>query len=103
MRLPLNDADVERIVVDSGLVSGVRRALAWAARVCAGSTAVAVAMRPWPASVVARVLVVASLVHAAMIALVPSASAPVGRYLFAIAGLAAGALLFAASRRESRH
>jgi hypothetical protein len=97
MQLPTNDADVERIVLNSRLVAGVRTLLASSERICAQSRTAALVGR-WSPRDLAVALAVASLVHALMVTFVPAASAPLWRYLFAGLGFAAAALVAVAAR-----
>jgi hypothetical protein len=103
MPLPPNDAEVERLVLRSRLIGATRDALSTIERVAARSAAWRIAAAPWPARSVARVLVIASVVHATAVTIVPAPSAPLGRYLLAGIGLAAAALVAAASRGGEDH
>jgi O-antigen/teichoic acid export membrane protein len=103
MPLPRNDADVERIVVRSRLFGAARDLLSWAERACASSASAAILARRWPLPTIARVLAIASVVHAVLVTFEPAASAPFGRYVLAGLGLAASALVAAASRAGEDH
>lgn len=103
MPLPQNDAEVERLVVQSALVRAARAALVALDRVTARSAVVAFALQPWPVRTIVGVVLIASLVHAAIVTFVPAESAPPGRYLLAAIGLlSAAALSVAAGRRSDR-
>jgi hypothetical protein len=95
-----NDADVERLVQRSAAFRVVRAGLA----AVDASFASSAARRVLPGWVSRRslgiLLLTASLTHALLETLLPPALAPAGRYLFAVAGGVAGALLLAASRRD---
>jgi hypothetical protein len=97
MRLPQNDADVEQIVARSGLFRAARRALL-AIDTAIASSALARHISSFPRPALGGVLIVAAVTHGVLVSMVPAEGAPVGRYLFAIAGAAAGAVLLASSR-----
>ena len=103
MPLPPNDVDVEQMVLSSRLLGAARNLLSRVDRICANSATAAVLMRPWPARTIARVLAIASVVHAVLVTAVPSASAPFGRYSLAGIGVAAAALVAAAARAGEDH
>ena len=100
MPQPQNDADVERLVQRSVAFRAVRAGLA----ALDASFAASAARRALPDRVSRRalgiLLLTASLTHAVLETWLPPTLAPAGRYLFAVAGGAVGALLLAASRRE---
>ena len=98
MPLPPNDAEVEQLVRRSRLFGAARDLLSRVERICANSATAALLLRPWPARTIARVLAIASVVHAVLVTVVPSASAPFGRYSLAAIGIAAAALVAAAAR-----
>jgi hypothetical protein len=97
MPQPQNDADVERLVQRSVAFRAVRAGLV----ALDASFASSAAQRALPGRASRRslgiLLLTAGLTHAVLETWLPPALAPAGRYLFAVAGAAVGALLLAAS------
>jgi hypothetical protein len=93
-----SDAEIDQIVQRSAAVRIVRRAFL-ALDAAAGSSALARAiprflgLRP-----TGLVLITASITHAGLISFVPAATAPAGRYLFAVIGLVTGGTLLIIDR-----
>jgi hypothetical protein len=90
------DVDAERLVAGSAVFRGARAALSAVDAAIASSSAVGGLRRARPAP--GAVLIVASIVHAALVAFEPAAVAPAGRYVFAVVGALAGVLLLAIPR-----
>ena len=97
MDLRRRDADVEGLVAASALFRWSRAALA-ALDAAAASSAAVRRLRNGPLPAAGAVLIVASIVHAVIVAFEPAEIVPAGRYAFAIAGAVAGALLMGAIR-----
>jgi len=90
------DADAERLVAGSAVFRWARAALAAVDTATASSSGVARLRRARAAP--GAVLIVASIVHAALVPFEPIAVAPAGRYVFAAVGALAGVLLLVIPR-----
>jgi len=98
MLRPQNDAEVERLAQRSAAFRALR-ALLLAADAAVASSAFARAIpRRLPLRSLGVLLLAASVTHAVLEALAPAAAAPAGRYLFAVSGAIAGAVLLGVSR-----
>jgi hypothetical protein len=93
-----SDADVERVVASSAAFRWCRAALETVDAAIASSAAVH-RVRSGSLPSAGAVLIVAAVVHGALVTLEPAAVAPLGRYLFAVCGLLAGAGLLASARQ----
>jgi hypothetical protein len=94
---PQSDAEVERLVASSTAFRWCREALAAVDAAIASSAAMR-CVRSGPLPAAGAVLIVAAIVHGALVTLEPVAVAPLGRYFFAVCGLLAGAYLLASAR-----
>lgn len=100
MLRPRNDAEVERLVHRSAAFRAVRAWLLAADATVASSALARARPRRVPLRSLGVLLLTASVTHAVLEALVPAATAPAGRYLFAVAGAVTGALLLGVSRSQ---
>jgi uncharacterized membrane protein len=101
MHQPQNDAEVERLVERSAAFRAARAALLAMDAAIASSAIARVFPRQLPARSIGVLLLTASLTHAVLEALVPAATAPAGRYVFAVAGALVGAVLLRIPGRRS--
>ncbi len=101
MTRPLNDADIERIAHDSAVVRTARQAFV-ALDAAAGSSLLSRALsRLFTLRAGGLTILVAAVTHGAIVSFVPAASAPLGRYLVAVVGIVAGALMLLLDRTKS--
>ena len=91
-----NDADVERLIQRSAVFRLARAVLVAIDDAVASSIVARVVTQRLSLDALGVILLVAGATHAAIVTLVPIATAPAGRYVFAIDGGIAGALLLAA-------
>ena len=98
MPTPRSDAELERLAQDSTAVRMLRRAFQ-ALDAAVSSSAIA---RAIPRFLGLRtgglILIIAAVVHAAIVTSIPGTLAPAGRYVFAVIGLAAGGLMLILDR-----
>jgi len=90
------DAEVERLLLGSVVARATRALLDRIDRAATTSWAVRElrVQLERSADTIGELLIVASATHALLVTFEPSASAPGGRYLLALAGLAAGIALY---------
>jgi hypothetical protein len=98
MDQPLNDAEVERLVSRSAVFRAARAGLTAVDASIASSAIVRSLDVLLSRQSLGLVLIVAGVTHGALEMLAGPASVPAGRFVFALSGLAAGALLLVRSR-----
>jgi hypothetical protein len=95
------DTDAEALVRRSVLFRVARQLFVSIDAAADRSTLLPALTRHVSAATAGRVLIVASLVHAALVTAIPLAQAPLGRYSLALAGLIAGVTLELLSRSST--
>jgi exosortase/archaeosortase len=96
-----SDVEVERLVQGSVTVRAVRALLTKIDAIARGSAILRAVSHPLSRRSQALLIAAASLTHLAIVAFVPVAQAPAGRYLFGVGGLLTSAAILAAARRRS--
>ena len=95
------DTDAEALVRRSVLFRVARQLFVSIDAAADRSTLLPALTRHVSAATAGRVLIVASLVHAALVTAIPLAQAPLGRYSLALAGLIAGVMALLLDRPKT--